>query len=131
VELATRHSYSYIYSFCHFSSRSDVVAANYTEEQVQYMVDQYTAKPNRDTVDLLADELNKSIKSIIGKLSREGVYQKAIYRTKTGEVPMTKGEIIVKVVYLLDADYERLAGLEKSPKQDLKYLYELVMGVNI
>ena len=41
------------------------MAANYTEEQVQYMVDQYTAKPNRDTVDLLAEELNKSIKSII------------------------------------------------------------------
>ena len=107
------------------------MAANYTEEQVQYMVDQYTAKPNRNTVDLLADELNKSIKSIIGKLSREGVYQKAIYRTKTGEVPMTKGEIIVKVAYLLDADYKRLAGLEKSPKQDLKYLYELVTGVNL
>jgi len=107
------------------------VAANYTEEQVQYMVDQYTAKPNRDTVDLLAEELNKSIKSIIGKLSREGVYQKAIYRTKTGELPMTKGEIIVKVAYLLNADYDRLAGLEKSPKQDLKYLYELVSGVNI
>ena len=107
------------------------MAANYTEEQVQYMVDQYTAKPNRDTVDLLADELNKSIKSIIGKLSREGVYQKAIYRTKTGELPMTKGEIIVKVAYLLNADYSKLAGLEKSPKQDLKYLYELVSGVNI
>ena len=107
------------------------MAANYTEEQVQYMVDQYTAKPNRDTVDLLAEELNKSIKSIIGKLSREGVYQKAIYRTKTGELPMTKGEIIVKVAYLLNADYSKLAGLEKSPKQDLKYLYELVSGVNI
>ena len=107
------------------------MAANYTEEQVQYMVDQYTAKPNRDTVDLLAEELNKSIKSIIGKLSREGVYQKAIYRTKTGELPMTKGEIIVKVAYLLNADYDRLAGLEKSPKQDLKYLHDLVKGVNI
>ena len=102
------------------------MAANYTEEQVQYMVDQYTAKPNRNTVDLLADELNKSIKSIIGKLSREGVYQKAIYRTKTGEVPMTKGEIIVQIAYVLEADYDRLAGLEKSPKQDLKYLLDLV-----
>ena len=105
------------------------MAANYTEEQVQYMVDQYTAKPNRDTVDLLANELNKSIKSIIGKLSREGVYQKAIYRTKTGEIPMTKGEIIVQVAHILEADYDRLAGLEKSPKQDLKYLHDLVKGV--
>ena len=102
------------------------MAANYTDEQVQYMVDKYTAEPNRETVDKLAEKLNKSIKSIIGKLSREGVYQKAIYRTKTGEIPMTKGEIIVKVAELLEAEYSRLAGLEKSPKQDLKYLYELV-----
>ena len=102
------------------------MAANYTDDQVQYMVDKYTANPNRETVDKLAEKLNKSIKSIIGKLSREGVYQKAIYRTKTGEVPMTKGEIIVQVAHTLEADYDRLAGLEKSPKQDLKYLYELV-----
>ena len=102
------------------------MAANYTDEQVQYMVDKYTAQPNRETVDKLAEKLNKSIKSIIGKLSREGVYQKAIYRTKTGEIPMTKGEIIVKVAEILEAEYNRLAGLEKSPKQDLKYLYELV-----
>jgi len=101
------------------------VAANYTDEQVQYMVDKYTAQPNRETVDKLAEKLNKSIKSIIGKLSREGVYQKAIYRTKTGEIPMTKGEIIVQIAELLDADYNKLAGLEKSPKQDLKYLHDL------
>ena len=105
------------------------MAANYTEEQVQYMVDSYTAKPNRETVDKLAEKLNKSIKSIIGKLSREGVYQKAIYRTKTGEIPMTKGEIIVQIAELLEAEYNKLAGLEKSPKQDLKYLHELVRGL--
>ena len=107
------------------------MAANYTNEQVQYMVDKYTAKPNRETVDKLAEKLNKSIKSIIGKLSREGVYQKAIYRTKTGEIPMTKGEIIVKIAELLEANYDRLAGLEKSPKQDLKYLYDLVRGLTL
>tara|TARA_Y100000780_G_C13310515_1_gene273774 strand:- start:68 stop:391 length:324 start_codon:yes stop_codon:yes gene_type:complete len=106
------------------------MAANYTDDQVQYMVDKYTANPNRKTVDKLAEKLNKSIKSIIGKLSREGVYQKAIYKTKTGEIPMTKGEIIVQVAELLDADYNRLAGLEKSPKQDLKYLHDLVRGLS-
>ena len=105
------------------------MAANYTDEQVQYMVDKYTAQPNRETVDKLAEKLNKSIKSIIGKLSREGVYQKAIYRTKTGEIPMTKGEIIVQIAELLEAEYNKLAGLEKSPKQDLKYLHELVRGL--
>ena len=37
------------------------MAANYTDEQVQYMVKKYTAQPNRDTVDELAQTLNKSI----------------------------------------------------------------------
>ena len=101
------------------------MAANYTEEQVEYMVKKYTAQPTRDTVDELALKLNKSIKSIIGKLSREGVYQKAIYRTKTGEIPMTKGEIIVQISQLLDCEYKKIAGLEKSPKQDLKYLLDV------
>ena len=101
------------------------MAANYTDEQVQYMVKKYTAEPNRNPVDELALKLNKSIKSIIGKLSREGVYQKAIYRTKTGEIPMTKGEIILNIAELLEADYNKIAGLEKSPKQDLKYLLDV------
>ena len=101
------------------------MAANYTDEQVQYMVKKYTAEPNRNTVDELALKLNKSIKSIIGKLSREGVYQKAIYRTKTGEIPMTKGEIILNIAELLEADYNKIAGLEKSPKQDLKYFLDV------
>ena len=105
------------------------MAANYTDEQVEYMVKKYTAQPNRDTVDELALKLNKSIKSIIGKLSREGVYQKAIYRTKTGEIPMTKGEIIVQISCLLDCNYNRIAGLEKSPKQDLKYLLDVCRGL--
>ena len=102
------------------------MAANYTDEQVEFMVKNYIAKPDRETVDDLAELFNKSIKSIIGKLSREGVYQKAIYRTKTGEVPMTKGELIIRTAHILDADYTKLAGLEKAPKQDLKYLLELV-----
>ena len=62
------------------------VATNYTEEQVEMMRARYQEEPTRETVENLAEELNKSIKSIIGKLSREGIYQKAIYKTKTGEL---------------------------------------------
>ena len=102
------------------------MASNYSAAQVNFMIDEYSANPNRETVDRLADELNKSIKSIIGKLSREGVYQKAIYKTKTGEVPITKSEIILNIADLLDANGERLRGLEKAPKQELKYLYSIV-----
>jgi hypothetical protein len=105
------------------------MAANYTEEQVQTMVAWYTAEPTRDTVDTIAKEMDKSIKSVIGKLSREGVYQKQVYKTKTGEVPMTKADIIGNLAEVLGIDSNKIMGLEKAPKQDIKYIYEVISEV--
>jgi len=105
------------------------MATNYTEEQTTVMVAWYTAEPTRDCVELLAKEFDKSVKSIIGKLSREGVYQKQVYKTKTGEVPMTKADIILNLSQLLDIDSSKIMGLEKAPKQDIKYLTENVNKV--
>ena len=105
------------------------MAANYTEEQVQVMVAWYTAEPTRDTVDTIAKEMDKSIKSVIGKLSREGVYQKQVYKTKTGEVPMAKADIIGNLAELLEIDSSKIMGLEKAPKQDIKYIYEVISEV--
>jgi hypothetical protein len=105
------------------------MAANYTEEQVKHMVEAYRARPDRTTVDMLAEDLNKSVKSIIGKLSREGVYQKAIYKTKTGEVPVTKAELVSNLAEFLDIDSIKIMGLEKAPKQDIKYLCESVTSL--
>ena len=104
------------------------MAANYTDEQVEMMRERYQAKPTRETVENLAEELNKSIKSIIGKLSREGIYQKAIYKTKTGEIPITKSQLIEKMAELLDIDSSKIIGLEKAPKQDIKYLHDTING---
>ena len=105
------------------------VAANYTQEQVKLMVDSYTAKPDRATVDSLARDFDKSIKSIIGKLSREGVYQKAVYKTKTGEIPQTKVELIKSLASILDIDSSKIIGLEKAPKQDIKFLHDKIGGL--
>ena len=98
------------------------MAVNYTEEQVKHMVAEYTSNPTRETVENLAEELDKSVKSIIGKLSREGVYKKTEYLTKTGEKPITKLEIVENLAELLDVPTTALAGLEKAPKSALKIL---------
>ena len=98
------------------------MAVNYTEEQVELMIGQYSANPTRETVENLADMFDKSIKSIIGKLSREGVYKKTVYKTKTGEDPETKKEIVQDLAEKLELEYEAIAGLEKSPKAALKIL---------
>ena len=98
------------------------MSVNYTPEQVDLMKEQYTKNPSRETVENLAETLDKRIKSIIGKLSREGVYRKTVYKTKTGEDPETKKEIVESIADTLDIDYEPVAGLEKSPKAALKVL---------
>ena len=100
------------------------MSVNYTPEQVEHMIEAYTKTPSRETVENLAEELDKSIKSIIGKLSREGVYKKTVYKTKTGENPETKKEIVEELATWLDIKYEAVAGLEKSPKAALKLLRE-------
>ena len=98
------------------------MSVNYTEEQVKYMVEAYRDNPSRETVDDLAEELNKSVKSIIGKLSREGVYKKTVYKTKTGEDPITKKELVEELASLLDISANSIVGLETAPKADLKNL---------
>ena len=100
------------------------MAVNYTEEQVKQMIEEYSAKPNRETVENLADMIDKSIKSIIVKLSREGVYKKTEYLTKTGEKPITKMQIVENLASKLGLDITALAGLEKAPKTALKNLEE-------
>lgn len=96
---------------------------NYTKEQTDYIVEEYQKDPCRATVDRLAEEIDKSPKSVIGKLSREGVYRREIYRTKTGEMPIRKIEIVSEIAELLGLDSEKLTGLDKSPKQVLKLLH--------
>ena len=95
---------------------------NYSEEITVYVVDTYKSKPSYETVHRLAVELNKSTKSIIGKLSKEGVYQKAVYTSKTGETPVTKAELVSSIAENLGLELEDVAGLEKSPKGALKTL---------
>ena len=50
---------------------------NYTPEQVVWMSNLYKQTPTRQTVEDIANILEKSTKSVIGKLAREGIYQKA------------------------------------------------------
>tara|TARA_R100000231_G_scaffold135038_1_gene109148 strand:- start:215 stop:523 length:309 start_codon:yes stop_codon:yes gene_type:complete len=102
------------------------MSVNYTEEQVELMIEAYKSNPSRETVENLAEDLDKSIKSIIGKLSREGVYKKTVYKTKTGEDPETKKQIVQDLAEKLDINYEAVAGLEKAPKTALKILREAI-----
>jgi len=102
---------------------------NYTPEVTQVIVDSYETDPCMDTVRKLAEIHGKTTKSIIGKLSREGVYQKASYTTKTGAKPITKGEIVAQISDQLNLDETAVAGLEKAPKAALVAVRDAVSVV--
>ena len=96
---------------------------NYTDEMVASMTEQYVANPTRDTVDALAQEFGKSVRSIIAKLSREGVYVAQPKVTKTGEPVVRKAEL----VEILEAHFEvAIPTLVKASKADLQRLVDAI-----
>jgi hypothetical protein len=101
---------------------------NYTEAQTASMVEQYKAAPTRATVDKIAADLGKTSRSVIAKLSREGVYQKAEYKNKAGEKPAKKDALVGEIAEAMHATEESLDGLEKAPKTVLKLILEAIKG---
>ena len=94
---------------------------NYTDEMVAQMTKAYTANPTRDTVDALAKQFGKSVRSVIAKLSREGVYVAQPKVTKSGEPVVRKQELVSEV-----ADHFGIAipTLVKASKADLQKLVD-------
>ena len=101
-------------------------AKNYTDEQVSMMIEKYQANPSRETVDILAEELGKNARSVIAKLSREGVYVTQPKVTKRGEPVIKKSELVSDIAVLLNADIQNIATLEKATKVDLQNLIDLL-----
>ena len=100
------------------------MASSYTEKEVQILHDEYTANPCLEVVDKLSVRLNRPRKSIIAKLVKEGIYVTRGYRTKTGESPITKLQLVRSLEDALDSKFP---GLDKAPKTTLKILSENVV----
>jgi len=83
----------------HFSGEKIMTEAvkNYTEEMVDAMVADYQANPTPDTVAALATEFNKSTRSIVAKLVREGVY-KAQPRAVAAKVAVVRKADLVATI---------------------------------
>ncbi len=92
---------------------------NYTDEMVAEMHELYTANPTRETVDMIAENFGKSVRSVIAKLSREGIYVTQERTTKTGEPVVRKAELVAQ---LEDKFGIELPTLVKASKADLQEL---------
>ena len=112
------------------TARGSTGMSNYSEKETASIVEAYSKEPTRETVEYLASRYARSIKSIIGKLSREGVYRREVYVSKTGESPITKVEIVSNIAESLGVEVAALAGLEKSPKAALRNLEKAVAGLD-
>jgi hypothetical protein len=103
--------------------RKPMAQANYTEAMTEKMIAKYTAEPTRDTVDALARELGKNTRSIIAKLSREGVYKAQPRVTKSGEPVVRKAELVAQIQDQLGIEFPSLV---KASKADLQRLIDAI-----
>ena len=94
---------------------------NYTPEQTLKMVADYQAGV---TVDKIAETLGKSVRSVVAKLSREGVYQKKVYKTKTGEPVVKKDAHADAIGAILRLPENDIESLTKANKSALKAIFE-------
>lgn len=100
------------------------VVVNYTPEMVAEMLEMYAVTPTKETVETLATKFGKTTKSVIAKLSREGVYKKAERVTKAGEPVVKKDEMVGRIANLVGVTEDKLDGLEKAPKVALKLIFD-------
>jgi hypothetical protein len=94
---------------------------NYTPEQTAQIIADYQAGLS---VEIIADNLGKTVRSIVAKLSREKVYIAKEYKSKTGETPVKKdvhADAIGAILRLPENDIESLT---KANKNALKVIFE-------
>ena len=94
--------------------------ANYTPEMTAKMVADYVATPTKDTVEALAVEMGKTVRSIVAKLSREKVYVAKTYVSKTGEAVAKKDETADEIGTILALSEADVTSLTKANKTALK-----------
>lgn len=94
---------------------------NYTAEDTLALV---TAYQNGEKVEALAETFEKSVRSIVAKLSREGVYQKKEYRSKNGERVQKKDATADAIGAILGLAENDIESLTKANKNALKKIFE-------
>jgi hypothetical protein len=93
---------------------------NYTPEQTQKMINDYQAGVSVETI---ADNLGKTVRSIVAKLSREKVYIKKEYKTKTGESVVKKDTHADAIGAILRLPENDIESLTKANKNALKAIF--------
>ena len=102
-------------------AKATVKEANYTPEMTAKVVEAYTGGL---TVEAIAEMVGKSTRSIIAKLTREKVYVKKVYKTKTGEDVAKKDSLADKIGEILGMTENDTDSLAKANKVALKMVLD-------
>lgn len=95
-------------------------AVNYTPEMTAKMVADYSSGVS---VEKIAESLGKTVRSVVAKLSREGVYQKKEYTTKSGEPVVKKDETADAIGAILGLSEGETDSLTKANKTALRKIF--------
>ena len=93
---------------------------NYTPEQTTKMVSDYQ---NGITVEQIAETLGKTVRSVVAKLSREGVYTPKAYVGKSGEKPVKKDTVADAIGAVLLMSEPEIESLTKANKTALSKIF--------
>ena len=87
-----------------------------------------TGKLTNTDAEKLAEQFGKTVKSVVAKLSRMGVYQKKEYTTKTGEAVVKKNALADKLAEICDLTEAETTSLEKATKTALAKIIAKLEG---
>lgn len=90
---------------------------NYTPEQTTQLVTGYQAG---ETVEQLAEAMGKTVRSVVAKLSREGVY--VAKARQTGQARVKKSELVDQLATACGVAPEVFESLEKANHDVLEQL---------
>ena len=89
---------------------------NYTPEQTASMIQDYAAGV---TVESLAESMGKTVRSVVAKLSREGVYKPKAYVSKTGAAVIKKDNVADELGVICSLSESETESLTKANKTAL------------
>lgn len=98
---------------------------NYTPEMTASMVQAYAAGV---TVEKIAEDMGKTVRSVVAKLSREGVYRKKEYTSKSGEKPQKKDATADQIGALVGLSEGEVDSLTKANKTALLKILAKLAG---
>ena len=91
-------------------------AVNYTDVQTVKLLALYA---EGNTTEAIANALGKNVRSIVAKLSREGVYKAKAYVSKSGADVTAKSELAEKICAKANLPLDMADSISKANKQAL------------